>query len=254
MPGIFISYRKEDTRPWAINLRDHLVRTFGDWQVFLDVDSMDAGSWRAQIDRALNGCAVVLVLIGPRWTTAAGGDRHSRLFLPDDVHRLEVAVALRRPDITVIPILVDGARIPLASELPDDLHGLLECQVHQIGDSLERRVPELNRLTRMIDELTGQRRQRRRAATAMAAILTVSLANAVVASRSPLVAVGFVVVAAALAMFSWNVYRRMDREHMKGTWVPLAAMILSAAVLTGSVIRLVTDMAQPAQVSLNSRG
>ena len=29
MPGIFINYRKEDTRAWAIHLRDHLEREFG---------------------------------------------------------------------------------------------------------------------------------------------------------------------------------------------------------------------------------
>ena len=43
MSGIFISYRKDDTGAWAINLRDHLVRQFGERQVFFDVDSIGPG-------------------------------------------------------------------------------------------------------------------------------------------------------------------------------------------------------------------
>src|SRR4029453_16423395 len=92
--GVFISYRRDDTRPWAIALRDQLAQAFGERRVFFDVDSMNAGNWRAQIDQALERSAVVLVVIGPRWTTAADAEGHQRLLLPDDVHRMEVASAL----------------------------------------------------------------------------------------------------------------------------------------------------------------
>jgi hypothetical protein len=42
---------------------------------------------------------------------------------PDDFVRVEVGIALAR-DIPVVPILLDGAKIPKAAQLPDDLKEL----------------------------------------------------------------------------------------------------------------------------------
>ena len=240
MPGIFISYRKEDTRAWAIHLREHLEREFGRHQIFFDVDSIDVGQWRAQIDRALDQCRVMLVLIGPRWATAADATGHNRLSLPDDVHRVEIATALRRQDVTVIPLLVDGARLPLASDLPDDIRGLLQRQAREIGDAHERRVVELQQLNRTIEELTGRRRLRVRAAFALAAIIGAGLVNAFIATESTGSALTFLTIAAVLAVLAWQTYRPMARAQMKGAWVALLAVILSFAMVAGSVIRLVT--------------
>jgi hypothetical protein len=248
--GVFISYRKEDTRPWAISLRDHLARALGERQVFLDVDSMDAGQWRMQIERALDGCAVVVVLIGPRWTTASDANGRKRLFLPDDVHRLEVATALKR-GITIIPVLVDGARLPSAGELPEDVRGLLECHVSEIADTRDARAVGLRRLMRSIDDRLGQRQERRRAAAAALAAGAACVVNTLVSSGSPIVATVFVITAAGLGAFSLGIYRRMARQHMKGAWVALVALILSAAILVGSIVRLAVRMAQPARMSWN---
>ena len=69
MSGIFISYRQEDTKPWALLLRKELAEVFGDERVFLDKDTLHAGNWRAQIHEALNQCRVVLIVIGRHWLT-----------------------------------------------------------------------------------------------------------------------------------------------------------------------------------------
>lgn len=238
MSGIFISYRRDDARAWAINLRDHLTREFGEKQIFLDVDSIDSGDWRTQIDRALDGCRVVLVLVGPRWLTAADQSGHTRLSQPDDVHRAEIAAALSRPDLAVIPILVDGAQLPPSSMLPDDIKGLVDRQAREIGDARDRRVAELRRLTRTLEELTGRRRLLRRAAAALVVILVAALVNSVVATGSTVAALMFLTLAAGIALTSWLTYRSMAREHMKGTWVALAAVILSSAMVAGSLMRL----------------
>ena len=66
---------------------------------------------------------VLIAVIGPNWATAADGSGRRRLDEPDDFVRLEVGGALRR-DIRVIPVLVGGAKMPDAHELPDDLAGL----------------------------------------------------------------------------------------------------------------------------------
>jgi hypothetical protein len=241
MPGVFISYRKDDTRAWAISLRDHLARTLGERQIFFDVDSMNTGPWRTQIDRALDRCVVVLVLIGPRWAAATDAAGRQRLSLSDDVHRLEIASALKRPGMTVVPVLVDGATLPKADELPEDVRGLLECQASEIGDGRDARVTGLGRLTSLVDELSGQRRGRRHALAAVVATVAAGIVNMLVSTESSIVGIAFLLVAAGLGGFSLRVFRRMAVAQMKGAWVALVALILSSAMVVGSILRLVVE-------------
>ena len=59
----------------------------------------------------------MLVVIGPRWLTAADPNGRRRLDDPDDLTRLEVAAALRR-GIRVVPVLVGGAAMPSGAICP----------------------------------------------------------------------------------------------------------------------------------------
>jgi hypothetical protein len=153
--GIFISYRQDDSKPWAVLLRDTLAETFGDEHVFLDKDALHAGNWRDQLHAALDRTGVVLVVIGQRWlsTTDAAGRR--RLWNDDDVHRQEIAIALARPAITVIPVRVDQATLPQPEDLPADLRALLDRQSREISDSKLRRQVDLQLLTEDIERATG---------------------------------------------------------------------------------------------------
>ena len=76
MAGVFISYRQADSKAWAAFLRDELIDVFDPEQIFLDHDTLRAGSWRDQIGTAVAQCNVTLVVIGPQWLTAT--DEHSR--------------------------------------------------------------------------------------------------------------------------------------------------------------------------------
>jgi len=239
MSGIFISYRKEDTQAWAITLRDHLAREFGEGQIFLDLDSIGAGSWRSQIEHALVRCRIVLVLIGQRWANATDAAGASRLSQPDDVHRVEIVTALRLPGVTVIPLLVDGARLPAAADLPDDLHGLLEQQAREIGGAHGRRIADLQRLMDTIDAVTGRRRLRRRAFATLSAVIAAGLVNAGVRADSLGAALVVLILALGLTLMAWRTYGAMARDRMKGRWTALAAVILSSAMTLGSLIRLV---------------
>ena len=155
MAGIFISYRQADAKAWAIGLRDDLVHTFGDDQVFLDKDTLHAGNWREQIHQALDRCNVALIVIGPRWLTIVDEQNRPRLSLPDDVHRQEVALALSHHAVTVIPVLVDDAPMPRSEQLPEELRGLCNQQAYKIGDTKARRQADLEVLVQNIQAVGG---------------------------------------------------------------------------------------------------
>lgn len=125
--GIFISYRRADAGWPARWLTDQLAEHFGRGVVFQDVDSIRPGDdFGAEIEAAVGACSVLLALIGPQWLTAKS-DIGRRLDDPQDWVRLEVEAAIKR-DIRVIPVLVDGAKMPIADELPPSLRGLARKQ------------------------------------------------------------------------------------------------------------------------------
>jgi len=136
MPGIFISYRRDDAAPYAGRLYDRLTREFAHDEVFMDIDSLRPGEdFVDAIDTRLEECRAVIALIGRRWasvTDATTGMR--RLDDPADYVRRELAAALERK-LLVIPVLVAGAAMPRADELPDDLKPLLRRQAIELSDT-----------------------------------------------------------------------------------------------------------------------
>jgi hypothetical protein len=102
-PGVFISYRRQDTPHLAGRLYDRLQEHFGQERVFMDVDSIEPGlDFGRVIEDAVSSSAVMLVLIGDKWLTTTDPRGLQRLDNPDDYIRLEVEAALGH-DIRVIP-------------------------------------------------------------------------------------------------------------------------------------------------------
>jgi len=157
MSGIFISYRRDDGNAWALMVRDDLVRAFGEDRVFRDQDALRAGNWREQIDLALERCKAVLVVIGRGWLSATDETGKRRLDRPDDVHRHEIAAALARSGVTVIPVLVDGASMPRAKELPKELRTLADQQARVLSDDAAHRSVSMRLLVDDIQKATGLR-------------------------------------------------------------------------------------------------
>jgi len=123
MPGVFISYRREDSSGFAGRLADDLSEVFGPESIFMDVTGIAPGiDFRKTIEQKVGECAAAVVVIGPSWIGDADGA--ARLQNPTDFVRLEVAAALAR-DIQVIPVLVDGATMPAAGELPPDVEPIV---------------------------------------------------------------------------------------------------------------------------------
>jgi hypothetical protein len=154
-PGrIFISYRREETAYPAGWLFDRLADRYGGGQVFKDVDSIELGdNFVAVITRAVGSCDVLLALIGPQWLTIADDHGRRRLDSGDDFVRLEIEAALTRR-VLVIPILVDGARMPRADELPDSLAELVHRQALELSPA--RFAFDTSRLLRVLDKTLGE--------------------------------------------------------------------------------------------------
>ena len=97
MGGIFISYRRDDSGPYAGRLRDALTHHFGAEQVFRDIDSVDPGErFPRLIEQEVGSCDALLALIGPKWLAITDAAGRRRLDDPDDFVRLEIATALGR--------------------------------------------------------------------------------------------------------------------------------------------------------------
>ena len=134
MSGIFISYRREDARGDAGRLADYLKERLGKNQIFRDIDTIEPGlDFVKAINKAVTSCDVLLALIGSRWLTATDNKGMPRLNDANDYLRLEIAAALNR-DIRVIPVLVGGASMPSAEELPDVLKELARRQAYDLSD------------------------------------------------------------------------------------------------------------------------
>ena len=120
-PGVFVSYRREDTGPYARLLKEHLTERFPDVPVFMDLDSIEVGvDFAEAIEAALCSCVVLVALIGRVWLTTTDDEGRRRLDDPDDYVLFEIRTAMERC-VRVIPVLVDGAKAPRQQQLPDHL-------------------------------------------------------------------------------------------------------------------------------------
>ncbi len=131
---IFISYRRADSAGWAGRLHGDLRQRFGADRVFRDVAIAPGVDFRDHIEGVMDGCEVLLAVIGPRWATVTGPGGRRRLDAPDDLVRLEIERALGRPDVQVIPVLVEGAAIPAADDLPEGLRPLSRRNAVEVTD------------------------------------------------------------------------------------------------------------------------
>ncbi|WP_213012204.1 toll/interleukin-1 receptor domain-containing protein [Paractinoplanes toevensis] len=150
--SVFVCYRRQDTHWAAASVRSELVQHLGAPRVFMDTSDIEPGAdFVEAIYAALTRCQVVLVMIGPRWLDPAAPGGNPRIADPQDYVRLELetAVALKR---RIVPILVDGARMPTAEQLPISLTGISRRQAIAVTPGDFRQV--VHRLVRVVDGAT----------------------------------------------------------------------------------------------------
>ena len=148
MTKVFLSYRREDSGGYAGRIQDQLVQALGSDILFMDVDAIPLG---ANFVRVLHDevakCEVLLAVIGRNWLDARDEHGNHRLEIANDFVKVEIGAALQR-DIPVVPILVDGARIPDARQLPKELEELslrngIEVRLASFHEDVSRLIHRL---------------------------------------------------------------------------------------------------------------
>jgi TIR domain len=154
---IFLSYRKDDSSYVTSTVHVALARRFGTGRVFLDWSSMQPGTiYPPAIRAALARSRVLVALVGRTWLLATDPHGRRRVDNSRDWVRMEIRYALRN-QIPVVPVVLDGARLPAPDELPDDIRGLALCQITKLGSrSLDADIAKLcGHLERIVPELAA---------------------------------------------------------------------------------------------------
>jgi len=135
MNKIFISYRRIDSSGISGRIYDRLKYRFGSQNVFKDVMNLIGGdAWKEKITAYIKTSVVTLVIIGPNWLNVRGKDGNERLKDPSDTLRQEIELAFLQENMTVIPVLVEGAKLPHKDELPSTIQDLTKYQSRIIRD------------------------------------------------------------------------------------------------------------------------
>jgi hypothetical protein len=154
-PKVFISYRRDEPGNYAGHIYRAIRDHFGPDAVFMDVVGLEPGTpWAEEIRNAVGGSRALVLVIGPGWSAAlekAGLDGQ-------DFVELEVQIALERPDVSVIPVLVGGAAMPTESELPGSLQQLAGREALELYDDAVRWDHGINTLRRALEK-RGLRRK-----------------------------------------------------------------------------------------------
>ena len=126
MAKVFISYRRDDSAGYAGRIYDRLCLHFGADHVFMDVNDIKMGDDFVKVlEETEQGCTALLVVIGRSWLTSRLPDGAARLFDPQDFVLREISTGLKN-NVRLFPVLVGGARMPQAQELPEELAAFLK--------------------------------------------------------------------------------------------------------------------------------
>ena len=133
MSGIFVSYRRDDSQGFAGRLADDLADVLGPDRVFRDIEIPVGSDFTDVLHRAIAACDILLVVIGRRWASASQRGYRSRLFEPTDWVRTEIEAAFAQGK-QVVPVLVGGAEMPTAADMPESIGRLARVQAAFLSD------------------------------------------------------------------------------------------------------------------------
>jgi TIR domain len=152
---VFISYRREDTAETVALLHSSLEKVLGKGKIFRDVDTIQPGqNFETIINEAIRSTSVCLVVIGPSWLNSKGPSGKRRLDSRNDFVRKEIESALQA-DVEVIPLLVDGVKMPGRKQLPESIARLAVRNAYELPW-----ISSITRLSGRIEQIERQRQAR----------------------------------------------------------------------------------------------
>jgi hypothetical protein len=219
---LFISYRRSDARGTAGRLSDTLGAYFGDNRVFRDIENIEGGAdFGSVIEENLQHADAVIVLIGPQWISIPAKDGTRRLEDPKDWVAQEIAAAiqLKKP---IFPVLVDGASMPRAEELPEKLKPLVRYNAIAVSD--DRWKSDVQRLGKLLSLEIPSANERKLGSINMA----ISLAL-------------FTSLSFTSGMLTYNFLQ--GNEQLLQLWQPGVpfVVIIAGSLLLSSIVNLVDD-------------
>ena len=159
---IFISYRRTDCQAQANGVYDGLGHRLSNASLFMDIDSIPPGvDFEDHIRDEIKRSDVVLVMIGDNWLDSRPGTDRRRIDEDDDFVRLEIESALASPNVRILPVLVEGAPMPLSAELPESIRQLARLNAFELSD--HRWTSDVERLAKTVEGLGTRSRPHGRA-------------------------------------------------------------------------------------------
>jgi hypothetical protein len=154
MNRILLSYRRADSLDATGRIYDWLKQHFCRQDLFFrDIDDIPyAADFPEVLEKAIGESSLILVLIGPRWLE----ELEARQKLPQPDHVLMEIEAAGRSGKIVLPVLLNGTRMPDAAKLPESIRWLARANsldvhgdrnfpdhVRRLADTLATRTGEL---------------------------------------------------------------------------------------------------------------
>lgn len=153
---VFISYRRSDCLAQANALYDGLQHRLRHVKLFMDLDSIPPGvDFERHIRREIEQTDVVLVMIGDNWLDAGQNPKVRRIDEDNDFVRLEVESALAIDSTRLIPVLVEGASMPVRSELPRSIQRLARFHAFEMSD--HRWGQDIQRMAETIEQIRQEK-------------------------------------------------------------------------------------------------
>jgi len=154
MTQIVLSYRRSDSEAMTGRIHDCLVEHYGDDFVFMDTHDIPPGvDFRTYIADVIHGADLLVAIVGRKWLGRSA--RGSRIKDERDPVRAELETAIKGK-VPVIPVLVDHAVMPTASELPDKIKDFSYHNAVTVDAGEDFHV-HMDRLIRNMDKILGRR-------------------------------------------------------------------------------------------------
>jgi hypothetical protein len=159
--NIFINYRRGDDPGFTQALYSRLEQAFPSESLFMDVDNIAPGLDFVQVlNDQVARCDVLVAVIGKGWVDAADESGVRRLDNPEDFVRVEIESALAQKK-RVIPVLVNDARMPRSTELPESLKPFARCNAVRLTH--ERFRADTQSLIKALEDVLAELEAKRQA-------------------------------------------------------------------------------------------